>query len=779
MNERELFLSALELSDTIARQSYLRSACGDDLELMRRVETLLAAHEQTGEFLDAPVPEQLATAPADSKATARTDSPASATATASATSFDNSHPRRRWAKTDATTGEFPTAGDAGPDGSECFAACPPNWLQPSSRADSIGRLGQYEILEVVGQGAFGTVLKAFDTKLQRVVAIKVLNPELAVMSPARKRFLREARAAAAIRHENVVSIYAVEESPLPHLVMEYVPGETLQHRLDNQGPLSVGDVLRLGKQIADGLAAAHAGQLIHRDVKPANILLETGVDDHVKITDFGLARTANDASLTQSGTIAGTPSYMAPEQALGLKLDQRADLFSLGSVLYQMLTGRPPFRAANALAILRRVTEDVPRPMQEIIPDIPDWLCQIVGRLHEKKPENRFTSAREVGDLLARCQAELQASGNVVAIGPVDKRLQPPKKTSARRRFGLIAKLAVATTGVLVLAATLWLMPVLRLIWQGQASVEFLNRSGETRVEFFADGQLVDTQVGYGGVDLPAGIYELRVHPPDSKLRIYDVALIRLDWLHRTHQVNLSSPPQNLRLRAGDRVQFMVAYVEKETTAPPPSTDTGVDDRSLLAVADPLLTDQWVELFNGEDLSGWEPHPEETGSWHVENGLLIAAGSPGYLFTTRDDFTDFHLRCDVRINAKGDSGIIARVPFERPTKNGLPGYEAQLQAGTVLAAGWQTGAIAVSRRDHGWKMLQPSSLAIEPDSWVTLEFIAIGNRLETRLSGQRVATHVDPQHLFARGRIALQHSASGTRVQFRRVEVRLPAKSQQ
>ncbi|QDV41165.1 Serine/threonine-protein kinase PrkC [Stieleria neptunia] len=768
MNERELFLSALELSDAVARQSYLRSACGEDLELMRRVETLLDAHERTGEFLDAPVPEQLAAAQANSQPTAQ----------AGATGLGNARPMPRPANQDATTDECPTAADAGSDATEFFAACPPNWLQPTSRADSLGRLGQYEILEVVGQGAFGTVLKAFDTKLQRVVAIKVLNPELAVMSPARKRFLREARAAAAIRHENVVSIHAVEESPLPHLVMEYIPGETLQHRLDHHGPLPVGDVLRLGKQIADGLAAAHAGQLIHRDVKPANILLETGVDDHVKITDFGLARTANDASLTQSGTIAGTPSYMAPEQALGLKLDQRADLFSLGSVLYQMLTGRPPFRAASALAILKRVTEDVPRPMQEIIPDIPDWLCQIVGRLHEKQPENRFASAREVGDLLARCLVELQASGNVVAMAPVDKRLQPFKKTSAPRRSGPVTKLAVATAGMLVLAATVYLMPVLRLMWQGQASVDCLNRSGETTVEFYADGQLVDTQIGYGEVDLPAGSYELRVHHPDSTLRIYDVALIRLDWLHRSHQVNLTSPPQNLRLRAGDRVKFLVSYVEQETTAPP-ATDAGVEDRSLLAGGDQLLTDDWIPLFNGADLSGWEPHPDELGSWHVENGLLTASGNPGYLFSTRDDFTDFHLRCEVRINAGGDAGIIARSPFQRPTKNGLPGYEAQLQAGTVLAAGWQTGAIAVSRHDRGWSILEPSSLAIAPDTWVTLEFIVIGNRIETRLSGQRIATHVDAQHLFARGRIALQHSASSTRVQFRRVEVQLPAKSPQ
>ena len=154
--------------------------------------------------------------------------------------------------------------------------------------------------------------------------------------------------------------------------MEYVPGATLQQRLDEQGPLELIDVVRLGKQIADGLAAAHEQQLIHRDVKPGNILLETSIDDHVKITDFGLARTADAASMTRSGMIAGTPLYMAPEQAFGQKLDPRADLFSLGSVLYQMLTGRPPFRAPNMLAVLKRVTEDTPRPINEIVPEIPD-----------------------------------------------------------------------------------------------------------------------------------------------------------------------------------------------------------------------------------------------------------------------------------------------------------------------------------------------------------------------------------------------------------------------
>ena len=150
--------------------------------------------------------------------------------------------------------------------------------------------------------------------------------------------------------------------------------------------------------------------LIHRDIKPGNILLEDGVE-HVKITDFGLARAADDASLTQSGFIAGTPMYMAPEQAQGETIDQRADLFSLGSVLYTMCSGRPPFRAANTIAVLKRVAEDTPRPIREIIPEVPEWLCELIARLHAKNPADRITSAQEVADLLARRLAELQGPG--------------------------------------------------------------------------------------------------------------------------------------------------------------------------------------------------------------------------------------------------------------------------------------------------------------------------------------------------------------------------------
>ncbi len=291
-----------------------------------------------------------------------------------------------------------------------------NYLKPTTREGWLGRLGHYEIEKVLGRGAFGIVARAFDEKLHRVVAIKLMCPELATTSPPRKRFLREARTAAAVTHENVVAVYAVEEEPIPYLAMEYIAGQTLEQRMDNKGPLEAADVLRIGQQVAAGLAAAHAVHLIHRDIKPSNILLTDGAVEKAKISDFGLARAVDDASMTSSGLIAGTPMYMAPEQARGETLDHRADLFSLGTVLYQMAAGRPLFRAANTVAVLKRVCEDTPRPLDDVIPETPDWLQSIIFRLLEKNREDRFQSAQEVADLLARCQRELEHGGKVVSV---------------------------------------------------------------------------------------------------------------------------------------------------------------------------------------------------------------------------------------------------------------------------------------------------------------------------------------------------------------------------
>ena len=282
------------------------------------------------------------------------------------------------------------------------------FLQPSTNREMLGCLDAYEIQGVIGCGGMGIVLKGHDSQLNRHVAIKVLAPHYATNSAARRRFAREAQAAAAVVHPHVIAIHGVSANArLPYLVMPYVTGQSLQQCIDEHGPLELRDILRVGLQAAQGLHAAHSQGLVHRDIKPANILLENGVQ-RVLLTDFGLARAMDDASLTCSGMIAGTPEYMAPEQARGDACDHRGDLFSLGSVLYAMCTGRPPFRAETTMGVLRRICDDQPRDLLEINPDVPVWLAAIIEKLLAKRPADRFQSADEVARLLERCLAHVQ-----------------------------------------------------------------------------------------------------------------------------------------------------------------------------------------------------------------------------------------------------------------------------------------------------------------------------------------------------------------------------------
>ncbi|MFO0797526.1 MAG: protein kinase [Gemmataceae bacterium] len=403
MSDESIFAAALDKADPAERAAFLDQVCPDPTA-RERLDRLLAAHDRAGSFLNRP----------------------------------------------AATAEFPTvtaragAGTATPDEAAAF-------LAPSARPDAIGRLGHYDVLQVLGKGAFGTVFRAFDDVLQRVVAVKVMAPLLAATSPARKRFLREARSSAQVRHENVVQVYEVGEDPLPYIVMEFIPGETLQQRLNHLGPVDAAEVVRVGRQLAEGLAAAHASDLIHRDIKPGNVLLESG-QHRVKITDFGLARAADDASLTQSGVIAGTPMYMAPEQATGERLDQRADLFSLGSVLYQMAAGHPPFRASSTVAVLKRVAEDTPRDIREVMPETPQWLCDIIAKLHAKDPADRYQSAREVADVLADCEEQLKANSRLKDYSLIPRPTEAlPAPVNRRRTWAgvaAVALLAVAATAI-------------------------------------------------------------------------------------------------------------------------------------------------------------------------------------------------------------------------------------------------------------------------------------------------------------------------------------------
>ncbi len=483
-----ILCTAVEINSPDHRAEYLDEACGDDKDLRTQVERLLRAHSRAGNFLAQPV---------------AGDRPTEVL--------------------DALTDPEPLPDAINPPPNETLF----DFLEPCDVSDRLGNLGPYEVIELIGRGGMGIVFRAQDPKLNRVVAVKVLAPEFAANATARKRFLREARAAAAVSHTHVVTIHAVEDDDkTPYLVMECIDGQTLQDKIKRDGTLQIEEILRIGSQIAAGLAAAHGQGLVHRDVKPSNILLENGVE-RVKITDFGLARAVDDVGITRTGDVAGTPEFMSPEQAQGRTVEHRSDLFSLGSVLYAMCTGRSPFRADMAVAALRRVCDDVPRPICEVNAEIPEELVAIIDRLLAKNPDERFQTAEEVADLLGRHLAYLQHPINRPPAVPTDVTQNlsakaepgviPPlsrRGPSRRRTWSVVGLVLLAlfasfgiteATGVTQFAAT-----VIRIVTgEGTLVVTVDDPAVSVTIE---DQDIVITGAGPKEVRLKAGEYRLRAN---------------------------------------------------------------------------------------------------------------------------------------------------------------------------------------------------------------------------------------------------------------------------
>jgi len=285
------------------------------------------------------------------------------------------------------------------------------FLAPPEKPDEIGRLAHYRVFKQLGAGGMGIVFQAEDTTLDRPVALKVMHGHMAANATARERFIREAKTAAAVKHDHIVSIYQVgQDRGVPFIALEFLQGQPLDTWLGKNTIVPTAQALRIGREMADGLAAAHARGLIHRDIKPANIWLEAP-KGRVKILDFGLARATNDdAQLTREGAVVGTPAYMSPEQASGVALDARTDLFSLGVVLYRMLTGVQPFTGNTTLAVLMSLGVDNPTPVIERNPQLPQALSDLTMRLLSKDRDGRPASAAEVSK-------ELQAIARKVARG--------------------------------------------------------------------------------------------------------------------------------------------------------------------------------------------------------------------------------------------------------------------------------------------------------------------------------------------------------------------------
>lgn len=424
-----------------------------------------------------------------------------------------------------------------------------------SDEDEYKTLGKYRIVERLGSGGMGVVYKAYDDGLRRWVAIKTLSRTLSGAVVARRRFMREARAAAAVRHPNVVTIHAVEEQDgVPFIVMEYIEGCTLRDLRRDAQTLTPLHILKISVQVAAGLAAAHVQGVIHRDVKPGNIMLEG--EDRVVLTDFGLARAAIDnVELTSGAMPLGTPAYMSPEQVNGSTVDARSDLFSFGCVLYAMFVGHSPFQGQNALEVARKVTELVPRPLIDVDPRTPPFLSDIVARLLEKNPAKRYQSSLELLDVLNGHLAQLNQT-------PTDEfssvLYRKPQRSRRAPRWVAIASGALLVT---LLSAVLFLKP-----WGynqapegpipgGGAAVTLVPRT----IEVAKDGVAEFDSIGRA----------LEVAAPGSTIRVIDdgtyVERIELNGARQLLIEAVSDPPATLLPLDPDTAIIGLANVEEIT----------------------------------------------------------------------------------------------------------------------------------------------------------------------------------------------------------------------
>jgi len=278
-----------------------------------------------------------------------------------------------------------------------------SFLSSPQGPDELGRLGSYKIMKLLGAGGMGLVFEAEDTLLRRQVALKVMKPEIAIKANHRQRFLQEARSGAAIPHDNIATVFQVGiENNVPYLAMQFLQGESLGSRLHRDGKIPIEESLRIIREVASGIAAAHETNLIHRDIKPDNIWLESDGQGRpwkrVKILDFGLATSVSNTEegTSDSGMIMGTPHYMSPEQARGLPLDHRCDLFSIGCVLYQMISGELAFKGDNTLKIMNSLALHEPKPLNLIDSSVPTKVVELVQNLMRKKASERIASANNL-----------------------------------------------------------------------------------------------------------------------------------------------------------------------------------------------------------------------------------------------------------------------------------------------------------------------------------------------------------------------------------------------
>ena len=418
-------------------------------------------------------------------------------------------------------------------------------LRPMKELSSGSTLaGKYKIIEVLGRGGMGIVYKAEDTKLKRKVALKFLPPELMLEEEAKERFVLEAQAAAALSHPNICTIHEIdEEEDRSFIAMEYVEGQTLRAKIE-RGPLELDEALNISIQVAEGLEEAHKKGIIHRDIKSANIMItEKG---QTKVMDFGLAKVKGGTLLTREGTTLGTVAYMSPEQARGEEVDCRSDIWSLGVVMYEMLSGQLPFKGEREASILYSVVHEEPKPLKAIKPDIPTELQQIINRTLKKKPESRYLSAAEMLKDLKKYQDILRTEElGAFNLRTILRRIRKPR----------VAIPAVSLVIAISLVAVWFFNRQAKIRWAREELLPEIKQLIEASQENYVEGyKLAEKAEKYIPNDLElsellskcALNINIKTEPPGAKIYMKQYKAPESDWEYLG-----VSPLENIRLPIG------------------------------------------------------------------------------------------------------------------------------------------------------------------------------------------------------------------------------------
>jgi hypothetical protein len=568
---------------------------------------------------------------------------------------------------------------------------------------------RYRILRLLGRGGMGVVYQAEHKVMERLVAVKVISQVLVERPEALERFHREVRAAAKLDHPNIVKAYDAEQAgDLQLLAMEYVEGKSLADVLHKRGPLPISNACHYVRQAALGLQHAFERGMVHRDLKPQNLMLTPkGV---VKVLDFGLAKLASESArpgggLTQDHMVMGTPEYMAPEQALNSKTaDVRADIYALGCTLYCLLTGRPPF-AGESLAIIVAHSTDAPPPVESLRPDTPPELAALVARCLAKKPADRPQTPKELAEALvpfSRAASKSAPSPTTVTPAPTSR---PASGPNNRRWFIPSAVAAGLLLAVGVVAGV--------IMW----------------------------------VKVPGGVVRLEVEPADAKVEVVDGKITvsragdaepwRIEMAGEKGQLKISKAGfvvQTRDVTLGEKGQTI--RVELKPDSPPVAANDG-----------------FVSLFNGKDLTGWVVDSGDKNAWGVKNGELVVHAAEddswwnqGYLLTERD-YADFHLRFQFQQSSDTAlSGIALRaVPHEtmRDSDPGMIGRDTpfHLTAAIGMFGGnLATGALWWSPNTAGQDPLSPDQLPhVKPNGeWNDMEVQTRGQSLRIVINGREV-----------------------------------------